>query len=42
MTDPTTTTAERRALAARLAQSGALRAPAWRQAVESVPREAFL
>ncbi|MGX1710431.1 ATP-grasp peptide maturase system methyltransferase [Streptomyces albidoflavus] len=42
MTDPTTTTAERRALAARLAQSGALRAPAWCQAVESVPREAFL
>ncbi|CAI4168007.1 MULTISPECIES: ATP-grasp peptide maturase system methyltransferase [Streptomyces] len=41
MTDPTTTT-ERHALAARLAQSGALRTPAWRQAVESVPREAFL
>ncbi|MGW9364775.1 ATP-grasp peptide maturase system methyltransferase [Streptomyces albidoflavus] len=41
MTDPTTTT-ERRALTARLAQSGALHTPAWRQAVESVPREAFL
>src|SRR6478752_2111224 len=41
MTDPTTTT-ERHALADRLAQSGALHTPAWRRAVESVPREAFL
>ncbi|MFF8566418.1 ATP-grasp peptide maturase system methyltransferase [Streptomyces albidoflavus] len=41
MTDPTTTT-ERQALAARLAQSGALHTPAWRHAVEAVPREAFL
>ncbi|MFE1209776.1 rRNA adenine N-6-methyltransferase family protein [Streptomyces albidoflavus] len=40
MTAPTTT--ERQALAARLRESGALRTPAWRQAVESVPREAFL
>ncbi|MCX5460492.1 rRNA adenine N-6-methyltransferase family protein [Streptomyces sp. FT1] len=40
MTAPTTT--ERQALAARLRESGALRTPAWRQAVESVPREACL
>ncbi|MGA5007944.1 hypothetical protein ACPCDX_23490, partial [Streptomyces koyangensis] len=40
MTAPTTT--ERRAMAARLQKSGALHTPAWRRAVESVPREAFL
>ncbi|MEU3045843.1 ATP-grasp peptide maturase system methyltransferase [Streptomyces sp. NPDC006984] len=38
----TDTAHERRRLAARLAQDGALKTPAWRAAVESVPRELFL
>ncbi|MFB6558488.1 ATP-grasp peptide maturase system methyltransferase [Streptomyces sp. NPDC056400] len=38
----TDTASERRALAAHLVQVGALRTPAWRAAVEAVPRELFL
>ncbi|MGW1772505.1 ATP-grasp peptide maturase system methyltransferase [Streptomyces sp. NPDC002104] len=36
------TASERRALAGRLVQAGVLTTPAWRAAVESVPRELFL
>ncbi|WFB06839.1 ATP-grasp peptide maturase system methyltransferase [Streptomyces sp. LX-29] len=38
----TDTTPERRALADRLVQAGVLKTPAWRAAVEAVPRELFL
>ncbi|MCX4394373.1 ATP-grasp peptide maturase system methyltransferase [Streptomyces sp. NBC_00264] len=38
----TDTSPERRKLAAQLAQAGALKTPAWRAAVEAVPRELFL
>ncbi|MFI1973762.1 ATP-grasp peptide maturase system methyltransferase [Streptomyces wedmorensis] len=38
----TDTAHERRSLAGQLVQAGALKTPAWRAAVESVPRELFL
>lgn len=38
----TDTSAQRKALADRLKAAGSIRTPAWREAVEAVPREAFL
>ncbi|MHC0431282.1 ATP-grasp peptide maturase system methyltransferase [Streptomyces sp. O3] len=42
MNPPPDTTGHRRALAERLASEGVLRTPAWRAAVEGVPRETFI